>query len=154
MSPDQQRFDRGYMQSALQEAEHALALGEIPVGALIVKHGRVLSKAHNRCALARDPSAHAEILAIRSAAQQIDNYRLDGCTLYVTLEPCLMCCGALLQARIHRLVYAAREHRTGAVVSIHEALRLPAIDHHVAISEGPLAEEAVCLLRQFFSARR
>jgi tRNA(adenine34) deaminase len=142
------------MQSALQEAKQALELGEIPVGALIVKQDRVLSTAHNRCALSCDPSAHAEILAIRSAAREVNNYRLDGCTLYVTLEPCLMCCGALLQARIHRLVYAAREHRTGAVVSIHEALRLPAVDHHVAISEGPLAEDAVSLLRQFFSARR
>ncbi|MBX2879188.1 MAG: tRNA adenosine(34) deaminase TadA [Granulosicoccus sp.] len=132
----------------------ALTAGEVPVGAVLIEENRVLAVAHNRCALDSDPSAHAEVLALRTAARRAKQSRLDGTTLYVTIEPCLMCCGALLQARVARLVFAAREPRTGGVVSLHESLRLPGVNHHVAISEGVMADECAELLQQFFLERR
>lgn len=153
-SRNQNTLDQEYMKHALRQAQLAFELGEVPVGALIVREGKVLSSAHNRCVTDCDPSAHAEVLALRAAAKRIDNFRIDGGTLYVTLEPCLMCCGALLQGRIARLVFAAREPRTGGVVSVHESLRLPGINHHIAITEGPLARESAALLQDFFESRR
>ncbi len=153
-SKQQQRVDQQHMLDALQLAQQADALNEVPVGALVVSKGRVVGTGYNRCVADTDPSAHAEVLALRMAATTLDNFRLDGATLYVTLEPCLMCCGALLQARIARLVFGAREPRTGGVVSVHESLRLHGVDHHVAITEGVCADESAELLRLFFERRR
>ncbi|MFK7994369.1 MAG: tRNA adenosine(34) deaminase TadA [Granulosicoccus sp.] len=150
----QQGIDEGFMQRALQLAHEAFALGEIPVGAVLVHEGQILGEGFNRCVIDTDPSAHAEVVALRHAAAAHKNFRLDGATLYVTLEPCLMCCGAVLQARIKRLVYGAREPRTGGVVSVHESLRLPGVDHHVAITEGICANPSAVLLRAFFDGRR
>lgn len=142
------------MRCALREAEAAFKLSEVPVGAVVVMDGEVVGAGYNRCVADCDPSAHAEVIALRNAAQGYGDFRLDGATLYVTLEPCLMCCGGLLQARISRLVFGAREPRTGAVLSRHECLRVPGIDHHIAISEGVCADESASLLRRFFSQRR
>lgn len=153
-SSNQQMLDEKYMRLALDQAGQAAGLGEIPVGAVVVIDDRVVSVAHNRCIVDCDPSAHAEILALRQAAQAISSFRIDGATLYVTLEPCLMCCGALLQARVSRLVFGSREPRTGGVVSVHESLRLPGIDHHIAITEGPLAINSAELMRHFFKSKR
>lgn len=150
----QKQIDECYMEQALELAQRAYDLEEIPVGALVVRNDKVLAVAHNRCILNTDPCAHAEVLAIRDAAVSVNNSRLDGATLYVTLEPCLMCCGAILQARIARLVYGAREPRTGAVVSVHDSFRLPGVDHHVAISEGVNAQHSEDLLKAFFKSRR
>lgn len=142
------------MQQALVLARQASDADEVPVGALAVLDDKVIGSGSNRCAMDHDPSAHAEIVAMREAARHREDFRLDGLTLYVTLEPCLMCCGALLQARVSRLVFAAREPRTGGVVSIHEALRLPGVLHHVAVTEGILVEEAVSLMHEYFGRRR
>jgi len=154
LSPNQQRVDAAYMAQALQLARQAGELGEVPVGAVVVLNGHILGTGMNRCVIDHDPSAHAEVLALRDAGKQAGSYRLDKATLYVTLEPCLMCCGALLQARIARLVFGAREPKTGGVVSIHEALRLPGVDHHVAIAEGVQAADSIALLTEFFQRRR
>lgn len=153
-STNQQQTDKHYMAMALELAQQAHAMDEVPVGALVILNNKIIGKGHNRCMADTDPSAHAEVLALRQAAASVKNFRLDGATLYVTLEPCLMCCGALLQSRIARLVYGAREPRTGGVVSVHESLRLPGIDHHVAITEGICADESAAMLRSFFDERR
>ena len=142
------------MDLALELARQAYAMNEVPVGALVVLDERVLSEAHNRCIVDTDPCAHAEVIALRQAAASHNNYRLEGATLYVTLEPCLMCCGALLQSRIQRLVYGAREPRTGAVVSVHDSLRVAGVTHHIAITEGIRADESKQLLNRFFETRR
>lgn len=151
---EQQQIDEHFMERALELARCAYDLNEVPVGALLVRDNKVLAAAHNRCVLDSDPCAHAEVLAIRNAAQCVNDCRLDNATLYVTLEPCLMCCGAILQARIARLVYSAREPRTGAVVSVHDSLRLPGVNHHVAISEGIKAIDSETLLKTFFKSKR
>lgn len=154
ISVNQQLIDEKYMAQALVFAQQAAELGEVPVGALLVRDDRVLGSGMNRCAIDHDPSAHAEVQALRSAANHAQNFRLDGSTLYVTVEPCLMCCGTLLQARVGRLVFGAREPRTGGVVSIHEALRLPGVEHHVAVSEGVCADAAAKLMQNFFRRLR
>jgi tRNA(adenine34) deaminase len=142
------------MRRALQLAGRAADEGEVPVGAVVVMDGRIVGQGFNRPIRAQDPTAHAEIVALRSAAAQVGNYRLTGADLYVTIEPCLMCAGALVHARIARLVFGAREPRTGAVVSTLRALELPHLNHRVEVVEGVLAEEASALLRAFFAARR
>lgn len=142
------------MEEALREAVQALALGEVPVGAIVVHDGQIVGRGHNRSLTDCDPSAHAEVIALRQAAAALGHYRLDDAVLYVTLEPCLMCCGALLQSRIARLVFAAREPRTGAVLSQFDALMSAGHSHHIAISEGPLADESTALLQRFFRERR
>ncbi len=152
--PRQQGIDEDYMNQALALAAHAGRNGEVPVGALLVLDGQILGSGENRCVMDHDPSAHAEVLAVRAAALKARSSRLDGATLYVTLEPCLMCCGILLQARIARLVFGAREPRTGGVVSIHEALRLPGVGHHIAVTEGVLAEQGAALMQSFFHELR
>ena len=154
ISVKQQGIDAHYMAQALELAQRAGESGEVPVGALLVLDGEVLGRGYNRCVTDHDPSAHAEILALREGARTVRCSRLDGATLYVTLEPCLMCCGALLQARIARLVFGAREPRTGGVLSIHDSLRLPGVDHHIAVTEGVAAEEATVLMRSFFQRLR
>lgn len=146
--------DEDYMQRALELADLASDQDEVPVGAVVVQDNRIIGEGFNACIAESDPCAHAEVQALRAAASAVNNYRLEDCTLFVTLEPCLMCCGALLQARIKRLVFGAREPRTGAVVSLHDALMLPGLNHHVAISEGVLAEECAARLTTFFKNRR
>lgn len=142
------------MRQALLLARQASDSDEVPVGALAVLGGDIIGSGSNRCVMDHDPSAHAEIVAMREAAGHTRNFRLDGLTLYVTLEPCLMCCGALLQARVSRLVFAAREPRTGGVVSVHDALRLQGVQPHVAVTEGILVDEAVSLMHDYFAQRR
>jgi tRNA(adenine34) deaminase len=142
------------MRRALELAARAGAEGEVPVGAVVVLEGRIVGQGFNRPIRAQDPSAHAEIVALRSAAAQTGNYRLTGADLYVTIEPCLMCAGALIHARIARLIFGAREPRAGAVVSTLRALDLPHLNHRVEVVEGVLAEEAGELLRTFFASRR
>lgn len=143
-----------FMQRALALAREAAACGEVPVGAVVVKDGVVLGEGYNQPISARDPSAHAEVVALRDAARRLGNYRLDGCTLYVTLEPCLMCCGALVHARIREVVYGADEPRTGCVHSCAEALSLPHHNHRVLSRGGVLAVDSAALLEEFFRSRR
>jgi len=132
----------------------AAAADEIPVGAVVVRDGQVLGEASNSSVAASDPTAHAEILAIREAARRVGNYRLPGATLYVTIEPCTMCAGALVHARIATLVYGAAEPRAGAVVSAGAVLDNPRLNHRVAVVGGVRAEPAGELLRDFFASRR
>ncbi len=142
------------MQLALDAAAVALELGEVPIGALVVMDDEVLGTAHNRSLTDSDPTGHAEVLALRQAALKKQSARLDGATLYVTIEPCTMCAGALLQARIKRLVFGAREPRTGGVVSIADTLMNPANTHHVAVTESVLADECAEFMRRFFQSLR
>lgn len=143
------------MREALGLACEALAADEVPVGAVVTLDGKILGRGYNRTRTDRDPTGHAEVIALREAARAVGSARLDGATLYVTLEPCLMCCGALLEARVQRLVFGAREPRTGAVLSAFETL-MPAgrSGHRVAITEGPCAQDSAALLARFFESRR
>jgi len=146
--------DEHWMQWALALAREAQAAGEVPVGAVLVRDGAVLGEGSNGPIQRADPTAHAEILALRDAARRLDNYRLAGSTLYVTMEPCTMCAGALVHARVARLVFGAAEPRAGAVASSARVLDNPGLNHRVAVSGGVLAEECAALLRGFFAARR
>ena len=141
--------DVAHMEEALLEAQRGAAEGEVPVGALVVLAGEVVGRAHNAPITLCDPTAHAEILALRAAAQTLGNSRLPGATLYVTAEPCLMCAGALAHARVARLVYGCSEPKTGAIGSVHAA-ELPGIE----IIAGVLAERSAALLQEFFRVRR
>lgn len=146
--------DRVFMEEALAEARAAAAGGEVPVGAVLVRDGKIVARAGNRTIRDCDPTAHAEIVALREAARAAGNYRLADTTLYVTVEPCSMCAGAMLQARIARLVYGALEPRGGAVHSCFAVLSHPEVNHRVAVTPGVLAEECAETLRAFFAARR
>ncbi len=146
--------DVTFMQAALEEAQAAGARGEVPVGAVIVSEDRIVGRGGNRTILDCDPSAHAEIIALREAAKAIGNHRLLGTTLYVTIEPCAMCAGAIVQARVARLVYGAEDTKGGAVRSCFSILDHPQLNHRVEISRGVMAEEAAALLQNFFAARR
>ena len=146
--------DREYMHLAIEQARAAALRGEVPVGALVVLDDRILSAAGNRTITDCDPTAHAEIVALREAAIAISNYRLTGAALYVTIEPCAMCAGALVQARIARLIYGADEPKGGAIRSCMQVLDAPALNHRVSITPGVLAEESVALLQSFFADRR
>lgn len=146
--------DTSHMQHALRLARQAGEAGEVPVGAVLVAGGEVIGEGWNRVIGAADPTAHAEIVAIRDAAQRIGNYRLPDTTLYVTLEPCTMCLGALVHARVRQLVFAAREPRAGAVCSAAQLLDSDFYNHRVAWREGTLAQDSAGLLRAFFRARR
>lgn len=146
--------DERWMRHALALARQAADAGEVPVGAVLVQAGAVLGEGWNQPILARDPTAHAEIVALRAAARGVDNYRLPGSTLYVTIEPCAMCAGALVHARVARLVFGAREPRAGAVASNLSLLDAPFLNHRIAWEDGPLAVEAAALLQGFFRARR
>jgi tRNA(adenine34) deaminase len=146
--------DIEFMQAALDEAQVAAARGEVPVGAVVVHEGKIVARAGNRTITDCDPTAHAEIVALREAAKAIGNYRLLGATLYVTIEPCAMCAGAMVQARIARLVYGADEAKGGAVRSCFSILEHPQINHRVEVTSGVLAESAVAQLQSFFAARR
>lgn len=142
------------MRLALAEARAAADAGEVPVGAVVVKDGQVIATGRNAPVQANDPTAHAEIVALRAAAQQLGNYRLDGCTLYVTLEPCAMCSGAMLHARLARVVFGATEPRTGAAGSVLDLFAHTAINHQTGVQGGVLARECSALLTDFFGARR
>jgi tRNA(adenine34) deaminase len=146
--------DREYMHLAIEQARAAALRGEVPIGALVVLDDRILSAAGNRTITDCDPTAHAEIVALREAAIAISNYRLTGAALYVTIEPCAMCAGALVQARIARLVYGADEPKGGAIRSCMQVLDAPALNHRVSVTPGVLAEESVGLLQSFFADRR
>ena len=142
------------MREALAEAERGTMAGEVPVGAVVVVEGVIVGRAHNAPIALSDPTAHAEVLALREAARKAGNYRLPGATLYVTLEPCAMCCGAALQARIARVVYGARDPKAGAVESLHRLLDDARLNHRVSAVGGVLASESAALLRAFFDTRR
>lgn len=142
------------MDQALAAARAAAALGEVPVGAVVVYAGEVIATAHNRREIDHDPLAHAEILAIRAAAAHLGRWRLTGCTLLVTLEPCPMCAGAIVNARLDRVVYGARDPRAGAAGSLLDLVRDPRLNHRAALHPGVRAVESADLLRNFFAARR
>jgi tRNA(adenine34) deaminase len=146
--------DELYMHRALQLARCAEAEGEVPVGAVLVAEGRVVAETWNRPISSNDPTAHAELLALRAAGQALGNYRLVGATLYVTLEPCAMCAGAMVHARIARLVYGAPDPKAGAAGSVFDLLRSEALNHRVEVEGGVLGEACGELLRRFFQARR
>ena len=146
--------DLEYMQLAIEQAKAAALLGEVPIGAVVVLDDRILAAASNRTITACDPTAHAEIVALREAARKIKNHRLVGASLYVTVEPCAMCAGALVQARVARLIYGADEPKGGAVRTCMQVLDAPALNHRVEVVAGVMAEESVQLLQSFFSARR
>src|SRR5690348_11882679 len=142
-----------FMREALRLAAEAAAAGEVPVGAVVVKEGRVIGRGFNRPISSADPTAHAEIVALREAAAAEGNYRLPGCELYVTLEPCAMCVGAMVHARLARVVFGARDPKTGACGSITDLTTL-ATNHHTAFEGGCLGEECGAVLKRFFSERR
>jgi len=146
--------DESFMRLALAEAEKALLAGEVPVGAVVVRGGEVIASAHNGPVGLKDPSAHAEILALRRAAEAEDNYRLAGTTLYVTIEPCLMCAGALIHARVSRLVFGAQDPKGGAVVSLYAVLGDGRLNHRVEVTGGVLGEACGEILSRFFREKR
>lgn len=146
--------DVEFMDQALAEARLAVAAGEVPVGAVVVLDGRVLGRGRNRSIASADPTAHAEIEAVREAARTMGNYRLPGTTVYSTVEPCPMCCGALLHARVARLVYGALDPKSGAAQSLYRLLGDPRLNHEVQVVGAVRAEECGALLRDFFRSRR
>jgi len=146
--------EAAYMQEALQLAAQAAAAGEVPVGAVVVKDGAIIGRGWNQPIAGNDPTAHAEVMAMREAGRVLGNYRLADCDLYVTLEPCVMCSGAIMHARIRRVVYGARDPKTGACGSAIDLFAQPQLNHHAAVSGGMLADEAVVLLQDFFARRR
>ena len=142
------------MQAALAQARLAAEGGEVPIGAVVVYQGLMIAQAQNCVIRHVDPTAHAEIIAMRTAAKAVSNYRLSGCTLYVTLEPCAMCAGAMIHARIDRLVYGASDPKAGACGSVLSVLNHPQLNHQMQVEQGILAEESAELLRSFFRERR
>lgn len=146
--------DAAFMAEALAQARLAAEAGEVPVGAVVVHQGRVIARAHNAPVADHDPTAHAEVRALRAAAQALGNYRLDGCELHVTLEPCAMCAGAMLHARLARVVYGAPDPRTGAAGSVVDLFREPKLNHHTTVTGGVRADECGDLLKTFFRRRR
>jgi tRNA(adenine34) deaminase len=152
--PAQYPADGVWMQLALDQAGLAAEAGEVPVGAVVVSEGRVVGLGHNAPIGTHDPSAHAEIAALRSAARLLGNYRLPGCELFVTLEPCAMCSGAIQHARIGRLIYGASDPKTGACGSVIDLFAHPKLNHHTRVVSGILAQESARLLTDFFALRR
>jgi len=146
--------DIHYMQLALEEARASAAAGEVPIGAVLVHQDRVLARSGNRTIRDNDPTAHAEIVVLREAARLLGNYRLADTTLYVTLEPCAMCAGAIVQARVPRVVYAADDPKGGAFRTCFEILSSPKLNHQVDVTTGILAEDSAALLQSFFASRR
>jgi tRNA(adenine34) deaminase len=143
-----------WMREALAEARAAADAGEVPIGAVIVHEGEIIARGRNRVLRDNDPTAHAEIVAMRAAAQVLENYRLVDCELYATLEPCAMCAGAMIHARLARLVYAAADPKAGAVTSVLQVLNHPQLNHQMAVESGLLGDDAGELLREFFRLRR
>ena len=150
----QVELDRQFMQQALEQAGLAALAGEVPVGAVIVRNGEVIARAFNQPITNHDPSAHAEMLALRQAALAEENYRLPGTTLYVTLEPCTMCAGAMLHARVDRIVYGAADPKTGAAGSVLDVFSSKQLNHQTVIEGGVMDQECGQLLRDFFKERR
>ena len=146
--------DAAFMREAVALAREAAAAGEVPVGAVVVSQEMVIGRGFNAPIANHDPSAHAEMQALRAAGKALGNYRLPGCVLYVTLEPCAMCVGAMLHARIERLVYGAPDPKTGACGSVVNLFAEPRLNHHASLTAGVMAEECGALLREFFAARR
>ena len=146
--------DTEYMQHALHLADQAQAVDEVPVGAVVVKDGEIIGRGFKSPISHHDPSAHAEMRALRDAAKRIGNYRLVDCELFVTLEPCLMCAGAIMHARVARLVYGASDLKTGACGSVLDAFAYPSLNHHTVVSGGIMAEECGDKLSRFFALRR
>ncbi|MGH8504883.1 MAG: tRNA adenosine(34) deaminase TadA [Stenotrophobium sp.] len=151
---DHAAHDELFMRHALTLAQRAQDEGEVPVGAVLVQDDRVIAEAWNRPITTHDPSAHAEMLALRSAAQTLGNYRLPGTTLYVTLEPCIMCAGAIMHARVARLVFGAADPKAGAVSSLYDVISQPRLNHRVQWTGGVLEAECGAILRDFFRLRR
>jgi tRNA(adenine34) deaminase len=146
--------DYDFMKIALEEAQDAYRRGEVPVGAVLVREGNILARAHNSPIVRNDPSAHAEMLVLRQAGEKIGNYRLAGAELYVTLEPCIMCAGAIVHARISRVIFGARDPKCGAVVSLYNILSDKRLNHQVKITEGILSEECGEIISRFFQQKR
>ena len=146
--------DEDFMRTALELATQASELGEVPVGALVVQDGTIIGRGYNKPISACDPTAHAEIVAMREAASALGNYRLAGCTLYVTLEPCAMCSGAIQHARIARLIFGAADPKTGACGSVTDLFGNPLLNHHTKVEGGLLADVSAQLLQAFFARRR
>ena len=154
MAAGQTVTDAHWMREALLQARLAEAAGEVPVGAVLVRAGGVIGQGHNRVISLNDPSAHAEIMALRDAGEREKNYRLPGSTLYVTLEPCLMCAGVLVHARIKRLVFAAGDPKTGVVSTVDHVFERPYHNHRIAVTGGVLADDSAGLLKAFFARKR
>ena len=150
----QAELDRQFMQQAIEQAKLAAVAGEVPVGAVVVRNGEVISKAFNKPISTHDPSAHAEMLALRAAALSEENYRLPGTTVYVTLEPCAMCSGAMLHARVDRIVYGATDPKTGAAGSVLDIFSSKQINHQTHVQGGVMGDECGQVLRDFFKERR
>jgi tRNA(adenine34) deaminase len=148
------RDDADWMQLALEQATLAAEAGEVPVGALVIKNGEILGRGHNRNLLDNDPTAHAEIVALRQAATRLGNHRLSGCEMFVTIEPCAMCAGALVHARLARLVYGAHDPKAGAVTSVLQVLNHPGLNHHLEVRSGVLERNCSEILQIFFKERR
>ncbi len=146
--------DSHWMELALEQAHIAVAEGEVPVGALVIKDGQIVGRGHNRNLQQNDPTAHAEVMAMREAASKLGNHRLPGCTLYATIEPCAMCAGAMVHARLSRLVFGAFDPKAGAAGSVLEVLNHPRLNHKLEITPGVLAEECSAILKRFFAERR
>ena len=146
--------DARYVDLALVEARRAADAGEVPIGAVVVLDGTVIARAHNAPIILQDPTAHAEVLALRAAARETGNYRLERTIVYTTVEPCLMCCGALVHARVARLVYGAADPKAGAAASLYRILDDGRLNHRVEVTAGVRAEECAALLTEFFRARR
>ena len=151
---NQAELDHQFMQQAIEQAQLAAVAAEVPVGAVLVRDGQVIAKAFNKPIGNHDPSAHAEMLALREAAKTEENYRLPGSTLYVTLEPCAMCSGAILHARVDRVVFGAPDPKTGAAGSVLDVFSSKQINHQTSIEGGVMSEECGQLLRSFFKGRR
>ncbi len=146
--------DLAFMRAALELAREGGSVGEVPVGAIVVKEGEIVGRGFNAPISRHDPTAHAEIVALRDAAHRLGNYRLPGCDLYVTLEPCVMCSGAIIHARIARVIYGANDPKTGACGSVVDLFAEPRLNFHAEVTGGVLAEECGALLSGFFAARR
>jgi tRNA(adenine34) deaminase len=146
--------DEHWMEAALRLAHMAEMAGEVPVGAVVVCDGQIVGRGWNQVVSLADPCAHAEILALREAARQLGNYRISGCELYVTLEPCAMCAGAIMHARVDRLVFGARDPKAGAAGGVMQVINHPALNHHMEVSDGVLAGRCMEMLQAFFRERR
>jgi tRNA(adenine34) deaminase len=150
----EETMDAAFMQQAIIQARHAWELGEVPVGAVVVKDGEIIATGFNQPIGRHDPTAHAEIMALRAAAAVLGNYRLPGCELYVTLEPCVMCAGAMMHARLARVIFGAPDPKTGTCGSVVNLFEEEKLNHHTEITGGVLADECGALLKAFFAERR
>ncbi len=154
MTSSTQLDDERFMREALAEARRAEALGEVPVGAVVVRQGEIIARGHNLNLTGSDPTAHAEVVALREAGRALKNHRLGDCELFVTIEPCAMCAGAIVHARIKRLIYGALDPKAGAVESVMQVLNHPQLNHRVEVESGVLGAESATLIQEFFRRKR